>query len=129
VDTSKIDGRDVPVLPGPRASLRFTGGARGPQEAGDYEFWVAVRGDKGSVGRRLAGGDAGERFRRTEGLPEYAKHWELARHADFIRPARIAEVERWLDTHAEDARFALDGEVEGRPVRVAREQGRYLLKG
>ena len=134
--TTTIAGRDVPIEPGPRTIIRFSGG-RGANEEGDWEFWTAVGpieamkdgtpARKKTAARCRPGADPGERFLRMEGAPGYERGWAIARVAEFLRPATIGELERWLDEHPDDARYAEAGEVGGDKVRVVNEGGRYRV--
>jgi hypothetical protein len=39
---TEIDGRIVPIEPGPKIIITFSAGQEGPQGAGTFEFWVSV---------------------------------------------------------------------------------------
>lgn len=124
---TEIDGRLVPIEPGPKTIIKFSGGRGGPREAGYYEFWAATGPAGKNVARCLLGADPGDRFRRMEGTAGYESGWVIARAADRLRPAAASELERWLNTHPDDARYAESGEVSGKKVRVANENGRYRV--
>jgi hypothetical protein len=136
---TEIDGRLVPIEPGPKTIIGFSGGRGGPSEAGDWEFWTAVgpmesRKDGTPIRRKTAarcrpGADPGERFRRMENNPAEAEGWEIARRADYLRPSVAGEVQCWLNHPSKrlDAPHAGAGEIGGAKVRVVKEGGRYRV--
>jgi hypothetical protein len=130
VETTTIGGRSVPVTAGPKTVIKFAGGRNGPQEAGDYEFWSAITSSGLSLtGRALAGGDPGERFRRTESSKGDQSSWETMERdpVQRVRPALRSEVERWINDKTGDAPHAQGGEVGGTAVRVEKQGDRYVL--
>lgn len=102
--------------PGPIITVTFSSGRLGETDAGDFEFWTVYNQQAAFMARGRVGEDPGERFRRMEGLPGYAKPWHVASTASGLRPSTISEVVGWLNDHPEDATFAQAAEV--RPVRL-----------
>ena len=129
METTKIAGRDVPIKPGPKTIITFSGGRGGPSEASRWEFWKA-RGPAGGVTARCREGeDPGKRFRDMDGAPGYESSWATARVADHLRPATAKEMEAWLNDNSKgkDAPHAESGEVGGMKVRVVESDGRYRV--
>lgn len=122
--TTRVGAAPVPVLRAKHISLvRFSAGEHGRGEAGDFLFWTAVlkkkRKGKGRlIGRAYAYLGPGDRFDRIK--RENPRPWVelLSRGANVkhIRPSTIAEITRWMRTHAADARFVLSGLVGGKAV-------------
>lgn len=109
--------------------MYFAAGKQGPEEAGEYEFWVLSGPGTGLAGRCRIGCDPGDRFRGMEGKAGYEKQWELALRAESIRPAVVADVELWLDDKEFDAPHAQwwrVGEDGARGV-VVKEDHRWCL--
>ncbi|HYG56212.1 MAG TPA: hypothetical protein VD965_13030 [Burkholderiales bacterium] len=90
----------------------FSSGERGRKEAGIYAFWTAVlkpRAPRPKVsGRALVTLPPGDRFDRIrrEARAIWLELLERGRAIRYIRPATEREVQRWLASHAGDARFA-----------------------
>lgn len=123
--TTKIAGRVVHIKDGPKTTITFSEGRGGPEEAGDWEFWTAVYGRKRCTARCREEKDPGERFCRMEGEPGYEGCWEIARQADYLRPATFSKLEEWLNTHPDDAPYAESGEVGGDKVTIVKRGWRY----
>lgn len=119
-NTTKIANREVPIEPGELITVRFSGGRAGESEAGAWEFWTAFNNRERITARCLQGSDPGERFRRMEGEKGYEDSWKVAATAKGIRPARQAEVIKWLKSHSEDALFAESWAVGGKTMSVVR---------
>jgi hypothetical protein len=127
---TEIAGRYIEMHGGPRSVVTFSAGRAGPQEAGDWEFWTAVRGTDRYVIRCRAGADPGERFRQMEGVPAYQGPWEIGSRAQYLQPALLDEVQLWLDTRAEDAVHVRRADIGGRTLEVALDgERRRLVKG
>ena len=110
--TTKVGDENVEVLHGDLIVVYFSGGLNGKDDAGNWEFWTAVRlkGEgiiPGAVTVRCRpGSDPGQRFREQEGRPKEAVGWEFALNANEIRPADTNRFYHWLKMHPEDAPFA-----------------------
>lgn len=113
MNTTKIADRDVPVESGEVVTRRFSAGRHGESEAGDFEFWTIFRDRYSYAVRCRAGADPGERFRIMEGEEGYERHWEIAATAKGIRPATQDEVDNWLETHPDDAKFVTEEDPRG----------------
>ena len=122
---TEISGRHVELRGGPRAVVTFTAGRAGPHEAGYWEFWVAVGGMNRVTARCRVGADPGERFRRS--APSDEAGLAFVTPTDYLQPAGRAEVERWLDEHADDAQHASVAQVGGKALRVVHDGGRFRL--
>jgi len=129
---TRVGRARVPVLAARHVSLvQFSAGAHGRREAGEFLFWTAVlrkrRGAKKRIwGRAYACLSPGDRFDRLK--REHRRLWaqllSRGRNIRHIRPSTLAEIIRWMQTHAADARFVSLGLVGGKLVSKAR-----LLKG
>ena len=110
----KIGKNIVPVMDG-KTIATFTFGKAGEPDAGTYHFWTAVciqkrmTDDNGKSpliwGRAKVGLDAGERFRRMEGVRGYASCWRTLKRVVYVRPSTMKEVRSWLDSHEGDADY------------------------
>lgn len=119
---TEIGGRMVPVMDGPRSIVTFSGGAKGPHEAGRFAFWFAVFDSAkgaGHVGRGAEDGDPGERFRRHPEDPLYDQMRKELAGCEFVAAAPVEVVEYWLREHRKDAAFAIEAEIGGQRYRVA----------
>src|SRR5258708_5477735 len=117
---TQIDGRTIPVQPGPRTIVVFSHQCHPADPPGPYEFWAAQNQVGAVVGRRPAGRDPGERFRTMEGATGHESLWAAARTAVLVRPATRAEVLAWLNSHLDDAPCAGECEVNGIGCRITR---------
>jgi hypothetical protein len=131
---TRVGAVQVPVVRAKGVTLvRFRAGEHGAREAGDYLFWTAVlkkrKGSKSRIlGRAyayLAPGDRFDRIKRemrraksSADRAAYRRLWlELLSRGEnikHVRPSTLAEVRRWMRTHAADARFALFGLIGGK---------------
>ena len=127
MEKTKIGEREVPIKPGAKTTVRFSGGNGGPEEAGEWEFWTVVGPERGGdIGRCRAGGDPGERWRRMQGAKGYEKLYAWASSvAQYMRPASAAEVEVWLNKNQKDARFVEAVAVDGQEMAIA---AKYRLR-
>jgi hypothetical protein len=130
VETTKINGRTVPIEQGERTVVCFNDGAGGKHEAGGWEFWTAwATGAEGTTARTRPGIDPGERFQRMEGEPGYQQHWARASTATRLAPTTAENLISWLNSHAKDSPFATYCRVGGRTMRVVRiEEFDYRLE-
>lgn len=118
--TTIIGGRLLKVKPG-KTVVEFTSGEHGIRERGKYAFWTVIldkkmAGKQRLIGRARVALDPGERFRRMEremvdcespsDRKIYRKFWRMMKHAKYIRPATKREVDRWMNSHASDAKYA-----------------------
>jgi hypothetical protein len=98
----------------------FAGGARGPREAGTYQFWqVTLRDGVPVLIRQRKGRNPAERVNRiarerrtaprTIQRQVYASLWErvmgAGRNVQRIERMSLKDVAYWLDAHPDDARF------------------------
>jgi len=127
MEKTKIGEREVPIKPGAKTIVRFSGGNGGPEEAGEWEFWTVVGPERGGdIARCRAGGDPGERWRRMQGAKGYEELYAWASSmAQYMRPASTAEVEVWLNKNQKDARFVEAVQVDGQEMAVA---AKYRLR-
>ena len=101
---TKIAGKEIPVKEeSDLITVHFSAGRAGSEEAGDYEFWSAVSGNRGCSARCRQGSEPGERFRIMKGVPGYEDCWAIASNAQYIRRATEDEVIGWLNGHKTDA--------------------------
>jgi len=121
---TKIAGRPVPIEPGPKTIISFSGERSGPDRAGRWEFWTLMGPAGAAVTRCHEGVDPGERFCRMEGQRKYESLWKKSRSSDQLHPATIDDLESWMNTHPEFVPFAKSGELGGAKVRVVKEGGR-----
>lgn len=118
--STKINGRDIPILPGEAIGVSFAPGSPYPGDEGNWSYWTLFKDYRGITGR-WKGDDPGERFRRMEGDPVHADAWSFACVATTLRPATRKEVESWLDTHLIEAAYAgtfQQGSMSGKVVQT-----------
>lgn len=113
-----IAGRTVPIRPGKKTVMSFTGGKGGPEEAGLWELWTLIAPPWKDRARIRADQDPGERWRRMEGTPGYEHSWEIAKKVEYLRPASAKDVVDWLNSHLKDAEFADWCEIDGQRFKV-----------
>ena len=89
MEKTKIGEREVPIKPGAKTIVRFSG-------------------DPGERWRRMAGAKGYEKL--------YA--WDSSA-AQYMRPASAAEVEVWLDKNQKDARFVEAVAVDAQEMAIA----------
>lgn len=119
---TRVGAARVPVVRAKNVSLvRFSAGEHGRGEAGDFLFWTAVLKKKKNARGRLIGrayvylgpGDRFDRLKRENPRP-WVELLSRGANVKHIRPATLAEIRRWMSTHAADARFALFALVGGK---------------
>jgi hypothetical protein len=114
-----IAGRKVPVAPGPRTVIHFSGACHPNDPPGPYDFWsVQNRQGKVITGRSPAGSDPGQRFRMTESQPGHEAFWTHVQTAVLVRPAAEEEVLSWLRSHPVEAPCAGKGQIGAREIRI-----------
>ena len=100
------------------------GAARVPVlQAKHFLFWTAVLKKKKNAKGRLIGrayaylgpGDRFDRIKRENPRP-WVELLSRGANVKHIRPATLAEIRRWMRTHAADARSVSFGLVRGRRV-------------
>jgi hypothetical protein len=117
METTNIANRDVPIKPGAKTTVTFSG-EKGTDEAGAWEFWALVTSNWIDVGRCRAGDDPGERWRRMGGEKGHERSAELAKRAEYLRPATARELEGWLNSHLKEAKFAESCQVAGQAMEI-----------
>ena len=121
MSSTKINGKEIPILSGDVITISFAPGSPYPGDEGTWSYWTAVNPIQ-PVTARWRGDDPGERFRRMEGDPVHAVPWALACMSTSLRPATQMEVEAWLNGHPKESPFAGNfriGSITGQVVRTA----------
>jgi hypothetical protein len=110
-----IDGKDIPVQPGPLTRVFFSGDCEiRDKPEGFWDFWTMERAQRQPLtGRWRTGGYPGQRFDNTNTAPT----------ATLLRPSSAQEVEVWLNapSHVRDAPCAQHGELNGQPISIGRD--------
>ena len=124
---TRINGQPVPIEPGSKTIISFSGGSSSPGEACRWEFWTLMGPAGAAVIRCHEGADPGESFCPRNGQGEHFRLRKKSRFADQLHPATIDELESWMNTHPDCVPHARTGELGGAKVRVVKEGGRYQV--
>ena len=124
--TTRIDGQPIPIEPGPKTIISFSGG-ESPGRTGRWEFWTLMGPSGAAVTSCHEGADPGERFSRMGGQRELQYLARKSRFAFQLHPATVDELESWMNSHPEHVPHARSGELGGAKVRVVKDGRRYRV--